>query len=64
MHQITDVTDVIYEQFRFGFEGWFRSYQYKTNILVEQTPLSSRLTSNRHVGRTVTDKSLVIHQKN
>ena len=32
----------------------------KTNILVRQTPLSSRLASNRHVGRTVTDKSRVI----
>ena len=64
MHQITDVTDVIYEQFCYGFDGWFRSYQNKTNILVKQTRLSSRLTSNRHVGRTVTDKSRVIHQKN
>ena len=46
---------------------WFRrlvSILSKQNILVRQTPLSSRLTSNRHVGRTVTDKSLVIHQKN
>ena len=50
MHQFTDVT--------VGFD------LIKTNILVRQTPLSSRLTSNRHVGRTVTDKSLVIHQKN
>ena len=64
MHQITDVTDVIYEQFRFDFDGWFPSYQYKTNILVRQTPLSSRLASNRHVGCTVTDNSLGTHQDN
>ena len=33
----------------------------KTNILVRQTPLSSRLSSNWHVGRILIDKSLVIH---
>ena len=31
----------------------------KTNILVRQTLLSSRLASNRHVGRTVTDKTVI-----